>query len=167
MTRPTWDEVWLRLSLLMAERSLCPTGAGAVIVDVSQRVVMTGYAGPPAGYGPQEFAQLMRPAELAKDGCQLYCERSQKAGIDRDPGYLDCPSAHAEANTLVRADQSRMQGGTFYISSVPCFACAKMIANSGVRRAVWYESPADEYRSQRNVIQMFKDCSVACEAVAP
>jgi dCMP deaminase len=166
MTRPTWDQVWLRLALLMAERSLCPTGAGAVIVDTSQRVVMTGYAGPPAGYGPQEFAQLMNLAELAKDGCRLYCERARKPGATRDSGYLDCPSAHAEANALARADSSRMQRGTFYVSSVPCFACAKMIANSGVRRVVWCESPADEYRPQRNVLQLFKECSVACEAVA-
>jgi dCMP deaminase len=163
MTRPSWDELWLRHALLMAERSLCATGVGAVVVDSSQRVIQSGYSGPPAGYSLQDLA---KPAVLAQIGCQAYCERALAEPAMRNPGYLDCPSSHAEMNTIARADGSRMLGGSFYVSSVPCFTCAKVICNTGVVRVLWHESDADVYRDPASVKLMFDRCRVAWKAVA-
>ena len=46
--------------------------------------------------------------------------------------YSDCPSIHAEANALLTSDRSGRLGGTMYVTSHPCWSCAKMIANSGL-----------------------------------
>lgn len=152
MTRPSWDDVWLSLADTMATRSRCPSGAGAVIVDSHQRVVSTGYAGPPAGY--------RLPDLPVNESCEVYCNRALKRTQDRDPAYLDCPSAHAEANAVTMADRSRTEGGTFYVSSVPCWGCAKLIANSGVRRVVWPQGDADSYRPLQVVVEYLARCNL-------
>lgn len=51
--RPSWDTTWLHIAILMARRSKCVRDqVGAVIVDASNRIVATGYNGPPAGFDP-------------------------------------------------------------------------------------------------------------------
>lgn len=158
MSRPTWDEVWLSLTDLMATRSRCPSGAGAVIVDPQQRVVSTGYAGPPAGY------QL--PAAPAPDtSCIVYCQRAMKQDHQKDPAYLDCPSAHAEANAIASGDRSRMESGTIYVSSVPCWGCAKLISNCGVSRVVWQATDMDEYRPLQVVVEYLGQCGLQVDVI--
>jgi dCMP deaminase len=124
--RPAWDEHWLQVAALFARRSLCDGGAGAVVVSADNRVAYHGYAGPAAS----------TPTSGVTD-CTAFCGRHRKPVQERDPGYLDCVSVHAEMNTLIHADRSMIAGGTFYVSRAPCWTCAKMIRNSGVRRYVY------------------------------
>lgn len=67
-----------------------------------------------------------------EDFTALGFERSEKL----DPGYADCPSLHAEANALSVCDRVQREGGTIYVTSAVCHACAKLIANSGLTRVV-------------------------------
>lgn len=165
--RPAWDDTWLALADLMAARSRCPSGAGAVIVDAAQRVVATGYAGPPAGMGTH--AVVTGPYRSREDpaSCAAYCARSATVPEARDPAYRDCPASHAEINCLGFADRTRAEGGTFYVSSAPCFTCAKAIANSGVTRAVWRASEADAYRNPDASVRMLHRSDVMTTIVAP
>lgn len=64
------------------------------------------------------------------------------------PGYTDCVSLHAEANALMTADRSAWDGGTVYVTSNICYSCAKLIANSGLRRVV--VQPGDVLTLHRN-----------------
>jgi dCMP deaminase len=164
VSRPTWDELWLQLAALMATRSWCSNGVGAVLVDVSQRVVQSGYSGPPAGFQPQ---QRTPEWELNLTGCQVYCVRARLSAEERDPGYTDCPSVHAEVNALVRADSTRLTGGTAYISSVPCFNCAKALANSGIIRVCWHSSETDSYRNPERTQQLLDFCGIKWKVLAP
>lgn len=152
MTRPTWDETWLSLALIMAKRSRCPTGAGCVIVDSQQRVVATGYAGPPADY-------LTVEEELA-DTCLAYCQRSWTEGSLRDPAYRDCPSSHAESNALAMANHDHVRGGTLYVSSSMCAICVKQVANCGVVRVVWPRVPGLEYRDEEFSVNYLVRCGI-------
>jgi dCMP deaminase len=158
--RPTWDETWLDLAKLMARRSRCPSGAGAVIVDTKQRIVSTGYAGPPAGYRLEDEHLISDRPLRPDDTCQVYCPRANKTPNERDPGYQDCPSSHAEINAMSKANRSETDGGTFYVSSVPCFGCAKAVANSGVVRVVWPTTTADVYRGGDAVIDFLVRCEI-------
>jgi dCMP deaminase len=108
--RPDWDETWTALAVLMSRRSRCPSGAGAVIVDEKQRVVSTGYTGPPA-----RFRGVTRVGAEGWD-CERHCPRRQMDPMDRPKTYgLECPTAHAEQNAVSFADRSRTEGGTFYV----------------------------------------------------
>jgi dCMP deaminase len=154
----------------MAERSRCPTGAGCVIVDSQNRVVATGYAGPPAAYSQvdEEEAQFI--------GCAAYCRRRQvieqhsaeSHGFPQiELDYSDCPSSHAEMNAISFADRSRTEGGTFYISRSPCVACTKVIANSGVIRVVWkIDGQVGGSRNPGFAHQLFMDCSIKVVSLA-
>jgi dCMP deaminase len=160
VTRPTWDQVWLELAESMARRSRCPTGVAAVIVDQRQRVVSTGYAGPPAGF-------VLPLHDGTWDGsCKLYCPRMNKDRADHDPMYRDCPASHAEQAAISFADRSRTENGTIYVSSVPCMSCAKAVANSGVIRAVWRSTAADAYRDPETVIRFLDLCRLTVDVVS-
>jgi dCMP deaminase len=133
MSRPDWDECWLRVAEVIQQRSRCDRGVGAVITDHRNQVIMTGYTGPPASW--------TRAVDASITNCHSYCLRARMSAEKRMPGYADCPSTHAEMNAVARADYSRMVGGTFYVSSIMCIACTKIIANSGVIRVIWRRQP--------------------------
>lgn len=51
MTRPDWEDTWLEVARVIAKRSLCSRDqVGAVIVSKTERIVSSGYNGPPAGF---------------------------------------------------------------------------------------------------------------------
>lgn len=119
----------------MAQRSLCVRDkVGAVIVDANNRIVATGYNGPPTGW------------MHGGDPCTKWCHRARSStitslvieGVEQlksqplNPTYDDCPSLHAEANALSVCDRSVRVGGTIYVTSHCCMNCAKLIANSGL-----------------------------------
>lgn len=124
--RPDWDQTWSAITKLLAARSLCDGGAGAAVVAADNRVMFPGYAGPPASQ-----------QTLGIESCTAFCERHRKPLANRDPGYQDCQSIHAEQNALIHADRTLVKGGTLYISRAPCWTCEKMIRNSGVGRYVY------------------------------
>lgn len=141
MSRPSWDETWLAVARTVAARSLCSRAqVGAVITDTRNRIVATGYNGPPAGFST-ESAVSDEPLT-----CEHWCDRGARqpnalemlfpALLGPRPDYTDCPSLHAEANALLAADRSSWQGGTIYVTGAICHACGKLIANSGLARVV-------------------------------
>jgi dCMP deaminase len=51
MARPSWDETWLSVARTVARRSLCSRDqVGAVVVSATNRLLETGYNGPPSGF---------------------------------------------------------------------------------------------------------------------
>lgn len=125
--RATWDETWEDVAGTIKWRSLCSKAkVGAVITDSDNRIVSTGYNGPPA-----EFVHTDLP-------CKHWCPR----GADQDAGTVyPCYSVHAEANALLAGNRSTWQGGTMYVTKHPCLECAKLIANSGLARIVVTPDP--------------------------
>lgn len=55
-------------------------------------------------------------------------------------------TVHAEANAIVQAARNgvRLEGGMIYTTASPCFACFKLIANSGLTKIVYGEFYRDE-----------------------
>jgi dCMP deaminase len=157
--RLSWDQTWLKMAETMARRSRCRGGAGALAVDNRQRVIATGYAGPPAGY-ELNLTQQTAPT------CVAYCARAQLKPENRDLAYLDCPSLHAEINLISFADRTRMEGGVLYVSTVPCLNCAKAVANSGVRRVVWRRTTADAHRDPLGAVTYLERCGVGVTVLA-
>lgn len=138
----------MTVSLTMAERSKCSRArVGCVIVSGDQRVIATGYNGPPAGY-------------TADGPCSSWCPRS-KADGNGSPTYDDCPSVHAEANALIRADPQELKGATIYTTSSICKGCAKIVANSGIIRVVHIvDEITYPYRSNDDTETFLRDCGL-------
>jgi deoxycytidylate deaminase len=93
--RTDWDMVWMAHARMLARRSLCHNGAGAVIAAADNHIGFPGYAGPPRS----------QPT-IGLTNCRSFCQRHNKPVKDRDPGYGDCQSIHAEQNALVTADRT-------------------------------------------------------------
>lgn len=134
----------------MSKRSRCARAqVGCVIVAEDQTVISSSYNGPPRFYP-------------TSDGdCRDWCPRAQKTDTDDfSPTYDDCPSVHAEANAIARADFSRMEGSTVYVSTSCCKGCAKLLANSGVKRVVFSYEAGREYRNPEKTIEFLRTCGV-------
>lgn len=116
--RPTFDEIYLRLAITLAERSTCARlKVGTVITSTDYRKVLAvGYNGNATGLPNQ-------------------CDRSE-------PGNCGC--LHSEENAVINCDSPRMIEKFVYVSHHPCVACAKRLINLGnVRRVVF----GTEYRT--------------------
>ena len=129
--RPTWDEYFMQMAELTAQRSTClRRHVGAVIVQ-DKHVVATGYNGAPKG--------VAHCAEIG--GCLR-----EKMGIPSGERHELCRALHAEQNAIIQAATlaQSIEGASIYITHQPCIICAKMIINAGIKRIVVKEGYPDE-----------------------
>ncbi len=126
--RPTWDEYWMNIVEQVGKRSTCMRrNIGAVIVK-DNIIVSTGFNGAPMG--------LPHCIEI---GC-LRDELKIPSGTMHEV----CRGVHAEQNAIIRGDPLRMDGATLYVNAKPCKICAKMIANSGIKKVIYVEIYPDD-----------------------
>ncbi len=120
------DAYFLSIAQLVEKRSTCRRRrVGCVLVDSHNHIVATGYNGVPSGF----THCLDVPCEGA----------SSPSGTDLDK----CFAVHAEVNAFLQLTSE--DSLTAYLSTTPCFTCAKMICNSKVVRIVanqWYAHTA-------------------------
>lgn len=158
--RPTWDETWMQVARVMALRAPCSRDrVGAVIVDPSNRVVATGYNGPPADLTSMGTILWEYECDGSEGGSM--CQRG-KFGPTTDSltSYVDCPSIHAEANALMFCDRREREGGTIYITGYMCWTCTKLVANSGLRRVVMIGSDSFNYRTPSDSLDFLSDSAI-------
>jgi deoxycytidylate deaminase len=75
--------------------------------------------------------------------------------------YDDCPSVHSEINAFIRADANRLASGTAYVTSCPCFSCAKALSNAGLLRVVCRIGEEDAERAPERSLQLMRDSGLA------
>lgn len=123
-SRPTWDETFMSLAILISKRTTCKFHeAGVVLVDENKRIISMGYNGSTEG--------------------DYHCVDVGCAKVDGDPktGKLKrCRGAHAEINGIINAqDPRRLRGATVYTALFPCYDCMKAFNNSGIKEIVYYK----------------------------
>lgn len=124
MPRPNWDETFMMMAKIMAQRTACRHHkVASIFVDGDHKIVATGYNGPTIG--------------------DVHCNEVGCAKIDGDPvtGELKrCRGAHSEINAIMNAGNPlRLKNSTLYATSSPCYDCMKALNNLGVKRIVYYE----------------------------
>ena len=133
------DEYFLSIAQLVAQRSTCRRRrVGCVLVDSQSHIVATGYNGVPSGF----THCLDVPCEGA----------SSPSGKDLDK----CLAVHAEVNAFLQLTSEDTL--TAYLSTTPCFTCAKMLCNSKVTRIV-----ASEWYPHTVVKQMLDHAKISLE----
>lgn len=107
----SWDEYFMGISLLAAQRSKDPnTQVGACIVSEDNIIISTGYNGMPKGCSDDEFPW-------------------DREGKDTKYPYV----VHAELNAILNANGRNLQKSKLYVSLFPCNECAKAIIQSGIK----------------------------------
>lgn len=114
MARPNWDEYFMKLAMLASERATCPRMHCGCILVKDREVIATGYNGSIPGDDHCEDV-----------GCLVvdnHCVRTN----------------HAEMNAIVQAAKKGhiVDGGTAYVTNMPCTTCAKALIAAGVKRVV-------------------------------
>ncbi len=112
--RQTWNQYFMKLAFLAAERSTCDrANVGAVIVNKENRIVATGYNGSVGKKTPHcdEVGHAMRDGHCiatlhAELNCITYCA---KEGIP----VKDC---------------------VIYVTHFPCLNCTKALIQSGITK---------------------------------
>lgn len=151
MSRATWDETWAGVARDVAKRSKCVRDqVGAVIVDTTDRIIATGYNGPPAWWKPGRG-----------ESCTTFCDRAARGPTDETAiSYADCVSIHAEANALLFCDRNDRNEGTIYVTSHVCWTCAKLIANSALLRVVLVDVRDQPHRAPENSYILLNECGI-------
>jgi len=144
--RPIWDDYFLKMALLVAERSTCRRHhVGAVIVR-DKRVLATGYNGAPKG---------------AADCLDLGCLRDE-LNIPSGTRHEICRAIHAEQNAIIQAGLHGVSivDSSMYCTHSPCYICAKMIVNAGIKRMVSFTGYADD-----NFPDLFREAGIAFDVL--
>ena len=121
----SWDECFMRMAHVIAERSKDPsTQAGAIIVDSNNVLIGAGYNGFPRGVDSDVFP-WERTGELPDTKYAYVC--------------------HAEENAIYNSN-TKTAGGKIYATLFPCNECAKAIIQNGIKEII-FES--DKYHDDK------------------
>lgn len=129
--RPSFEEIYMRLAVTLAERSTCKRlKVGTVITSTDfRKVLAVGYNGNASGL---------------HNGC------------DRDE-VGNCGCLHSEENAVINCDSPRSTEKVVFVTHLPCAMCAKRLINLGnVRRVVY----AHDYR-KRDSIDLFAHVGIS------
>jgi dCMP deaminase len=120
LVRPSWDEYFAKIVEDVARRSTCyKRQIGAIVVNPEHEIVATGFNGNVRGVPHCD---------------QIGCIKD-KMGFKSGEGHDWCTAVHAEQNALLQAGKMS-RGSTIYVNAFPCKICARLIVNSGMKKAV-------------------------------
>jgi dCMP deaminase len=119
--RPSWDDYFLKVAMLVSERATCPRmHCGCVLVKEKQ-ILSTGYNGSIPGDGHCEDI-----------GCMIvdkHCVRT----------------IHAEMNAILQCSSHGVNtaGATAYVTNMPCTNCSKALITAGIKEVIIFSDYHD------------------------
>lgn len=135
----SWDEYFMGIALLSAERSKDPnTQVGSCIVNDENKIISVGYNG-----APVNFDDNILP-------------------WDREGDFVNTKYAyvcHSELNAILNS-QGSVKGTRIYVALFPCNECAKAIIQSGIKEVIYL---SDKYNgTDGNIVskKLFDECGI-------
>lgn len=146
MNQKKEDKWFLDLCNVIAERSSCSRRVVGAVLVRDGHLLSSGYNGTARGL-----------LNCDQGGCPL-SDPHRKSGH----GLLQGMCCHAEENAIVQAAYEGVstKGATLYCKLLPCFLCAKMIINAGIKRVIYREDYAD-----KTAFLMFKQAKVSLRRI--
>ena len=140
-SRPEWDEYFLKIASVVAERSTCLRHHIGAIAVRNRQILSTGYNGAAAGL---------------QDCTVLGCLRDAQ-GIPSGTRHEVCRAIHAEQNAIIQAARHGVgiEGATMYCTHTPCILCAKMMVNARIARSVSFGKYSDD-----EFIKLFEEAGI-------
>ncbi len=143
--RISWDEYFLNLVEVIGTRGTCDRGRSGCVIIKNKRIVSTGYVGSPVNTAHCDDVghEIHIVTENGKES--QHCIRT----------------THAEQNAIVNAARfgTALDGATLYCHMTPCYICAKMIINAGIKRVVCIK----DYHKGGRSKEIFKEADVEYE----
>ncbi len=142
--RPTWDDYFIEVVKTVAKRATCDRGRSGAIIVKDKRILATGYVGSPTGLPHCDDIGHQFKKVLHEDGSVTnHCVRT----------------VHAEQNAICQAARYgvAINGATMYCTMLPCYTCAKMIINAGIKRVVCMK----DYHAGKETKEIFAQAGIA------
>ena len=132
-TRPSWDEYFMGITEMVAQRSTCLRRKVGAILVRDKRIIATGYNG-----APSKVSHCL----------DVGCLREQQ-GIPSGERHELCRGLHAEQNAIIQAALYgfSIEGSTLYCTNMPCSICSKMLINARIEKIYYKEGYADSLSS--------------------
>ena len=123
------------MAYVWAENSHCSRSKVGCLIVNNRTIISDGYNGTPSGFDNQ-------------------CEDCDNKTV---PTVL-----HAEANAITKIAKSTnsSDGATLYVTLSPCFDCAKLIIQAGIKRIVYSE----EYRNTDS-FKLFEEAGIEIKQI--
>jgi dCMP deaminase len=141
--RPSWDEYFIEIMKQVGSRGTCDRDRSGCVIVKDKHILTTGYVGSPVGLPHCDEIGHEFNAVTHEDGhVSQHCVRT----------------IHAEQNAICWAARLGvpLEGATLYCKMTPCYVCAKMIINVGIKRVV---AEKDYHASQRSK-EIFKEAGI-------
>ena len=146
--RPSWDQYFMHLASLAAQRSNCMKRRVGCVLVREKRVISTGYNGTPRGL-----------KNCGDGGCGR-CNGGQGSGH----GLSTCLCLHAEENALLEAGRERIrEGAILYCDTCPCLTCSIKIAQVGISEVVYSQG----YSMDGETAAVFREAGVQLRQFVP
>ena len=137
----TWEQYFMGLALLSAERSKDPsTQGGACIVNKDNKIVSVGYNGAPTGYDDDKDMNWERDGDFLNTKYAYVC--------------------HSEINAILNSNTD-VRNCKLYVTLFPCNECAKVIIQSGIKEIIYLSDKYDGTEGNIAAKKMFDACGVS------
>lgn len=146
--RPSWDEYFMEVARTVGKRATCDRGRSGCVIVKDKRILCTGYVGSPIG--------VEHCDEIGHELLETYNEKGEKS--------VHCVrTSHAEQNAIAQAARFgiAIDGSTLYCKMEPCYICAKIIINAGIKRVV----AEMRYHAAERTREVFKKAGVKLEVL--
>ena len=146
--RLSWDEYFMEICDVVGKRGTCDRGYSGCVIVKDKRLLTTGYVGAPIGLPHCDQVGHEMHEVINADGTKSkHCIRT----------------THAEQNAIVQAARLgvSIEGATLYCKMEPCYVCAKMIINAGIKRVVCRK----RYHCAQRTREVFKEVGVLLEVL--
>jgi len=142
-----WDKYFFEIASVIAKNSKCLSRQVGALLVSDNRILCTGYNGPPSGIPHCEsryYDDNPLMIELDKKGIEKneenikLCPR-RTLGYKSGEGLEWCIAGHAERNVLITAAKHGIStnGKSMYLTCVvPCSPCLVEIINAGIKEVV-------------------------------
>jgi dCMP deaminase len=144
--RPSWDEYFIGIMHAVGARATCDRGRTGCVLVKDKHIISTGYVGAPAGCASCDDIGHEMSTVLHEDGTQSkHCIRT----------------THNEQNAIAQAARMGVStdGATLYCMMTPCYTCAKLIINAGIKRVV----AEKDYHAGARSKELFKEANIKYE----
>lgn len=132
--RPSWDQYFLKVAMLVSERATCPRMHCGCVLVKDKQILSTGYNGSIPG-----------DSHCEDDGCIIvdnHCVRT----------------IHAEMNAILQCASHGVNthGATAYVTNMPCTNCAKSLIAAGIKEVIvfsdYHSTLAEDFFAKGGVI---------------
>ncbi len=141
--RPSWDEYFIKITEMVGSRGTCDRGRAGCVITRDKRIVATGYVGSPTNLSHCDEVGHEMSTAIDYDGKESrHCVRT----------------THAEQNAICQAARFgiSLDGASLYCKMTPCYVCAKMIINAGIKSVIC----AQDYHGGSRSKEIFAEAGI-------